>query len=95
MQSGTEGTFKTTELVLETVQQLSKPQLKNFLTAVYGLDINRINVVNVMGRRRNENTIMPKQEKDYKRFYVKLNDEVELPNVPKSLEVIKKAMEEE
>ena len=69
--------------------------MKHFLTSVYGLDVKRINALNVMGRRRNANSRMPVQGKDYKRFYVKLNDEVELPNIPKSLNVVKEAMAKE
>ena len=63
--------------------------MKNYLTAFYGMDIKRINSLVVMGRRTNKRSIMPRQGKDYKKFYVKLNDEVELPNIPKPVDVIK------
>ncbi|CAN8062596.1 unnamed protein product [Agarophyton chilense] len=86
---GTEGTFKTTEIVLETVQQLTKPEMMRFLRAVYGLDVKRIKTVNVMGHRRNEISRMPRRDKDFKRFYVKLNQAVELPNVPKAIDIVK------
>lgn len=85
-----EGTFHTSEIVLETVQQLTKPEMKRFLTAVYGLDVKRINSLNVMGNRRNESSQMPRRDKDFKRFYVKLNQPVELPNIPKSLDIVKR-----
>lgn len=68
---------------------MTKPEMKNFLMAVYGLDVKKIDSLVRMGVRRNEASEMPRQLKDFKRFYVKLNDFIELPNVPKSLSVIK------
>lgn len=70
---------------------MTKIEIGEFLRNVYGIDVVRVNSLNVMGRRRNENTSMPRQEKDFKRFYVKLRSEVELPNVPKPLHEVKKA----
>eukprot|EP00178_Gracilaria_changii_P015636 TRINITY_DN437_c0_g1_i2.p1 TRINITY_DN437_c0_g1~~TRINITY_DN437_c0_g1_i2.p1 ORF type:complete len:122 (+),score=16.60 TRINITY_DN437_c0_g1_i2:133-498(+) len=89
--AGMEGSFKTTEIVLETVPQLTKPEMMRFLRTVYGLDVKRINSVNVMGHRHNDQSRMPRRDKDYKRFYVKLNHAVELPNVPKALHIVKDA----
>lgn len=86
---GTEGVFKTKELVFETVQQMTKIEIKQFLQAVYGIDVNRVHSVNVMGKRKGEMTSMPVQEKDFKRFYVKLKSDVELPNIPKQLDQLK------
>lgn len=48
-----------------------------------------VNSVVRMGRRRNVTSNMPYHEKDFKRFYIKLHDEVELPNVPKALHRVK------
>lgn len=70
---------------------MTKIEIGEFLRSVYGIDVVRVNSLNVMGRRRNENTTMPRQGKDFKRFYVKLRSEVELPNVPKPLHEVKKA----
>lgn len=60
--------------------------------AVYGLNIKGIHSLVRMGQRRNQGTSMPRHEKDIKRFYVKLHDEVELPNVPKALHVVKRGL---
>lgn len=68
---------------------MTKPELKNFLMSVYGINVKRIHSLVIMGRRRNEASSMPRHGKDIKRFYVKLNDEVELPNIPKALNVVK------
>lgn len=89
VQVGTEGTFRTSEVIFETVPQMTKPELKNFLMAVYGLNIKSIHSLVAMGRRRNESSTMPRHGKDIKRFYIKLNDEVELPNIPKARSVVK------
>lgn len=68
---------------------MTKPQMKNFLMSVYGFNVKKINSLVRMGVRRNEGTSMPRHGKDFKRFYVRLNDYVEIPNVPKSLNVVK------
>lgn len=70
---------------------MTKPEMKRFLQAAYGISVEKIHSLNVAGRRRGEMTTMPRHEKDYKRFYVQLRDEVELPNVPKPLENVKQA----
>lgn len=89
-QPGTEGVFKTNELIFETRYPLTKIEMKRFLRAVYGIDATQVHSLNVMGRRRGEMTTMPRQGKDFKRFYVKLDEIVELPNVPKAIELITK-----
>lgn len=61
---------------------------------VYGLNVKSVNSVVRMGRRRNISSTMPYHEKDFKRFYVKLHDEVELPNVPKALHLVKASLSE-
>lgn len=91
LQAGTEGVFKTRELVFETVPQMTKLEIKQFLRAAYGIDVNAVHSLVRMGRRKNELTRLPVQEKDIKRFYIKLKSEVELPNVPKPLDQVKKA----
>lgn len=73
---------------------MTKIEMGEFLRNVYGIDVVRVNSLNIMGRRRNEKTAMPRQEKDFKRFYVKLSSEVELPNVPKPLHQVKEATAE-
>lgn len=70
---------------------MTKIEIRRFLRSVYGIDVDRVHSLNVMGRRRGEMTQMPVQGKDFKRFYVKLKSDVELPNVPKPLEELKKA----
>lgn len=90
---GTEGIFKTNEIILDTVPTLTKPEIKNFLMAVYGLNVKKINSLVRMGTRRNERSEMPRQLKDFKRFYVTLHEEVYLPNVPKSLSTIRENAE--
>lgn len=57
--------------------------------AVYGFNVKKIHSLVRMGRRRNEASNMPRHDKDFKRFYVMLHDEVELPNIPKALGVVK------
>lgn len=94
LQVGTEGKFRTSEIILETVPQLTKPEMKNFLMSVYGLNVKEIHSLVRMGRRRNMRSAMPRFDKDMKRFYVKLHDEVEIPNVPKALQIVNKGLAE-
>lgn len=89
-QAGTEGTFKSDVLTFDTVQNLTKIEIKNFLEGVYGMNVEEVRSLNRMGRRRGMKTNMPKQGKDIKRFYVRLSSEVDIPTIPK-MEVLKKA----
>lgn len=68
------------------MQNLTKIEMRRFLESVYGMDIKDIHSLNVMGRRRNESTIMARKGKDFKRFYVRLNAAVDVPNVPKQID---------
>lgn len=90
-EQGTEGTFKTRHLVFETVPQITKLEIGEFLRNVYGIEVIKVNSLVIMGRRRNENSEMPRHGKDFKRFYVRLRSEVELPNVPRPLDKVRKA----
>eukprot|EP00177_Eucheuma_denticulatum_P001822 GFKZ01003256.1.p1 GENE.GFKZ01003256.1~~GFKZ01003256.1.p1 ORF type:complete len:137 (+),score=18.28 GFKZ01003256.1:159-569(+) len=90
-EQGTEGTFKTKHLVFETVPQITKLEIGEFLRNVYGIEVVKVNSLVIMGRRRNEDSNMPRHGKDFKRFYVRLGSEVELPNVPRPLDKVKNA----
>lgn len=70
---------------------MTKLEIKQFLRAAYGIDVNNVHSLVVMGKRKNELSSMPVQEKDFKRFYVKLKSDVELPNVPKPLDKVNQA----
>lgn len=86
MQSGTEGVFRTNEVIIETVQSMTKIETKRLLEAVYGVQVDTVHALNRMGKRRAEHTVMAHKKKDFKRFYVKLSTEVDLPNVPKPID---------
>lgn len=73
--------------------RLTKPEMKNFLMSVYGFNVKKINSLVRMGIRRNEKSGMPRQLKDFKRFYITLDEEIYLPNVPKSLATVRETME--
>lgn len=85
-QSGTEGVFRTKEVVVETVKSMTKIETKRLLEAVYGVQVDTVHSLNRMGKRKGENTIMAQKKKDFKRFYVKLSTAVDLPNVPKQID---------
>lgn len=88
-EAGTEGTFRTQTLVVETPPQLTKVEAKTLLSSVYGMHIDQVASLNMMGSRQriafkpgdSRGTI--KKEKDTKRFYVKLSSAVDVPTVPK------------
>jgi ribosomal protein L23 len=69
---------------------MTKIEARRILEAVYGVQVTGIHSLNRMGKRRNEQTRMPKQDKDFKRFFVRLSTDVELPNVPKAMDQLKK-----
>lgn len=83
LQVGTEGTFRTNEVIIETVKSLTKVETKRFLEAVYGVEVASVHSLNRMGKRHAEHTLQAYQKKDFKRFYVRLTTPVDLPNVPK------------
>lgn len=85
-QVGTEGTFRTQEVVLETVQSMTKIEMKRLLEAMYGVQVERVHSLNVLGKRKSEHTLMAYKKKDFKRFYVRLTTPVDLPNVPKAID---------
>lgn len=87
-QAGTEGTFRTNEVVIETVQSLTKVETKRILEAIYGVEVDSVHSLNRMGKRRAEHTLQAYKKKDFKRFYVRLTSPVDLPNVPKMPENI-------
>lgn len=89
-QAGTEGTFRAQEVIIETTKHMTKIETRSILEAMYGIKVEQIHSLNRMGRRKGETSMMPKQTKDFKRFYVTLTNPVELPNVPKALELLKK-----
>lgn len=65
------------------MKNLTKVEVKQFLSAVYGFNIAEVRSLNRMGRRRNDRSLMPRAGKDIKRFYVRLTSEVNVPNAPK------------
>jgi ribosomal protein L23 len=69
---------------------MTKIEMKRLLEAVYGVEVEKVHSLNVMGRRRGENTVMAQKKKDFKRFYVRLTSPVDLPNVPKSIDALGK-----
>jgi ribosomal protein L23 len=85
-QAGTEGIFRTSEVIIETVQSMTKIEMKRLLEAVYGVEVEKVHSLNVLGKRRGDHTIMARKKNDFKRFYVHLSSPVDLPNVPKSIE---------
>jgi ribosomal protein L23 len=94
VQAGTEGVFRTNEVILETVQSMTKIETKRFLEAVYGVEVESVHSLNRMGKRKSEHTLLAYKEKDFKRFYVKLTTPIDLPNTPKPIDMLdKKAAE--
>ena len=71
--------------MIETLPSVNKVEAKIFLEKIYGMEIEKIHSVNVLGKVRR----FGKHEyrtKAYKRLYVKLQEPVELPNIPKPLD---------
>ncbi|GAB0491165.1 hypothetical protein MMPV_002417 [Pyropia vietnamensis] len=88
-EAGTEGTFRTQTLVVETPPQLTKVEAKMLLSSIYGMHIDQVASLNMMGGRQRiafkegDNRGTVKKDKDMKRFYVKLSSAVDVPTVPK------------
>jgi ribosomal protein L23 len=78
-------------VIIETVKSMTKIETKRILEAIYNIQVTGIHSLNRMGKRRNEGTRMPMQENDVKRFFVRLSTDVELPNVPKAIDCLKKS----
>lgn len=85
-QPGTEGVFRTDNVIIETVQSMTKIETKRLLEAVYGVEVAEVHSLIRRGKRKSEHTVLAYKKKDFKRFYVKLSTPVDLPNVPKPLE---------
>jgi ribosomal protein L23 len=85
-QVGSEGTFRTNEVILDTVQTMTKIETKRLLEAMYGVQVEAVHSLNRMGKRHSEHTLQAYKKKDFKRFYVKLTTPVDLPNVPKAID---------
>lgn len=85
-QPGTEGVFRTNNVIIETVKSMTKIETKRLLEAVYGVEVAEVHSLIRRGKRRSEQTVQAYKKKDFKRFYVKLSTAVDLPNVPKPLE---------
>lgn len=88
-EAGTEGTFRTQTLVVETPPQLTKVEAKMLLSSIYGMHIDQVASLNIMGGRQRiafkqgDTRGAVKKDKDMKRFYVKLSSAVDVPTVPK------------
>uniref|UniRef100_A0A7S1TGN4 Large ribosomal subunit protein uL23m n=1 Tax=Compsopogon caeruleus TaxID=31354 RepID=A0A7S1TGN4_9RHOD len=86
-----DGTFLTDTLVLETRQKsLTKIDIRLFLTKVYGLDVVDVRTVNVIERRRfvilqDIKKRVERKQPDFKRIYVRLSSQVEIPFSPTGL----------
>lgn len=88
-EAGTEGTFRTQTLIVETPPQVTKVEAKMLLSSVYGMHIDQVSSLNMMGSRQRiafkpgDSRGAIKREKDTKRFYIKLSSAVNVPTVPK------------
>jgi len=84
-----EGTFKTNTLIVETPPQVTKVEARLLLSSVYGMDVDKLTSLNIMGGRQRiafkpgDSRGAVKKDKDMKRFYVKLTSPVEVPTAPK------------
>lgn len=79
----TSETFRTRNVVVRTAQHMTKLDIKQVLEKMYGARVERVNTLNVMGRRKRALGRYPKKENDYKKAYVRLAEEVELPRDPR------------
>lgn len=88
-ETGVEGTFKTNTLIVETPPQVTKVEARLMLSSVYGMDVDKLSSLNIMGGRQRiafkpgDSRGAVKKDKDMKRFYVKLTSPVEVPTAPK------------
>jgi large subunit ribosomal protein L23 len=76
-------TFRTRYVKLRTTPSMTKIEIKQILEKLYGAKIERVNTLNVYGKRRRYLGRFESRDQDYKTAYIKLSEEVELPRDPR------------
>lgn len=76
-------TFRTRFIIVNTAPSMTKIEIKQTLESLYGLSVQSVNTLNVYGTRKRALGRYPKREKDFKKAYVRLSKEVELPRDPR------------
>ncbi|KAL4429911.1 hypothetical protein ABPG74_022934 [Tetrahymena malaccensis] len=64
-------------VVLKCDPNLAKPEIKQYLTKLYGLEINKVNTVRYTGKLKNSILRKTFKTKDFKKVYAVLKTEVE------------------
>ncbi|KAF6002784.1 54S ribosomal protein L23, mitochondrial [Cyanidiococcus yangmingshanensis] len=76
-------TFRTRFVKLRTIPSMTRIEIKQILEKLYGVQVERVNTLNVYGKKRRYLGRYEKRDHDYKTAYVKLAEEVELPRDPR------------
>ncbi|CAD8106022.1 unnamed protein product [Paramecium primaurelia] len=56
---------------------LNKPEIKQYFTKLYGLNVDKVNTINYMGAIKRSPKGGRYREKDFKKVYLQLNEEIE------------------
>ena len=76
-------TFRTRYVVVKTRPFMNKLEIKQTLERLYGLKVEKVNTLNVLGKMRYLALNVRRRRADYKKAYVRLAEEVELPRDPR------------
>jgi ribosomal protein L23 len=83
LSKSTADTFRTRFIKLKTVPSLTRVEIKQILEKLYGLPVERVNTLNVYGKRRRYLGRYDWREQDFKYAYVRLAEEAEVPRDPR------------